>query len=256
MKRAINNTTVGGPSMKSQNQEPFVLSPENALFRFNGVPVVVKPAFWPIPILLFSFLTWMAGRRRPQLSWLQRLGVGLLAMPVALVADVGHALAHTVSARMAGAPMDEVLLYAGMPRTLYQNNAVPPKTHIQRSLGGPVFSLICSLLSLLWWRRTARGSTSHELAEASLAAHSFILLGSLTPLPIVDGGVILKWKLVEAGQSPEQADQSVQKTTIGLSVALIGLGALFSLCGKRKLVGSLLAAGGAAGIAVGNGWLK
>ena len=242
--------------MKPQNQEPFVLPSENALFHFNGVPVVVRPAFWPIPILLFGFLTWVAGHRRPQLSWLQRLGVGLLAMPVALVADVGHALAHTVSARMAGAPMDEILLYAGMPRTLYQNNAVPPKTHIQRSLGGPVFSLICSLLSLLWWRRTARGSTSHELAEASLAAHSFILLGSLTPLPIVDGGVILKWKLVEAGQSPEQADQSVQKTTLGLSIALLGVGVLLSLFGKRKLVGSLLAAGGAAGIAVGNGWLK
>ncbi|MCB0107695.1 MAG: hypothetical protein KDE53_17360 [Caldilineaceae bacterium] len=240
--------------MKSQNQEPFVLSPENALFRFNGVPVVVKPAFWPIPILLFGFLTWVVGRRRPQLSWRQRLGVGLLAMPVTLVADVGHALAHTVSARWAGAPMDEVLLYAGMPRTLYRNNAVPPKKHIQRALGGPVFSLISSGLSLLWWWRTAHGSTGHELAEASLAAHSFILVSSLTPLPIVDGGTILKWKLVEAGQSPAQADQVVQETAVGLSVALLGLGALAGLCEKRKWVGSLLAAGGMAGIAVGSGW--
>ncbi|MEZ4868099.1 MAG: hypothetical protein R3C14_42615 [Caldilineaceae bacterium] len=242
--------------MQSQNQEPFVLASENALFHFNGVPVVVKPGFWPIPILLFGFLTWAAGRRRPQLSWRQRLGVALLAMPVTLVADVGHALAHTVSARMAGAPMDEILLYGGMPRTLYRNNTVPPKTHIQRALGGPVFSLVCSMLSLLWWRRTARGSTSHELAGASLVAHSYVLLGSLTPLPIVDGGVILKWKLVEAEQSPEQAEQIVRKTTIGLSVAVLGLGALFGLFGKRKLIGGLLAAGGAAGIAVGSGWLK
>lgn len=113
--------------MKLQNQDPFVLSPENALFRFNGVPVVVKPDFWPIPVLLFGFLTWLVGQRRPQLSWPQRLGVGLLATPVALVADVGHALAHTVSARMSGAPMDEILLYSGMPRTLYRNNAVPPR---------------------------------------------------------------------------------------------------------------------------------
>ncbi|MEZ4680991.1 MAG: hypothetical protein R2932_42945 [Caldilineaceae bacterium] len=84
--------------MNSQNQEPFTLSAENALFHFNGVPVVVKPAFWPIPMLLFGFLSWIAGRRRPHLSWRQRLSVALLAMPVALVADVGHALAHTVSA--------------------------------------------------------------------------------------------------------------------------------------------------------------
>ncbi|MCB0121975.1 MAG: hypothetical protein KDE58_07010, partial [Caldilineaceae bacterium] len=86
--------------------------------------------------------------------------------------------------------------------------------------------------------------------------HSFILLGSLTPLPIVDGGVILKWKLVEAGQSPAQADQIVQKSTNGLSVALLALGALLGVFGKRKWVGSLLAAGGAAGIAVGSGWLQ
>lgn len=242
--------------MKSQNQEQFVLSPENALFHFNGVPVVVKPDFWPIPILVVGFLTWVVGRRRPQLSWLQRLGVGLLAMPVALVADFGHALAHTVSARLAGAPMDEVLLSSGMPRTLYWNNAVPPKTHIQRSLGGPVFSLICSMLSLLWWRSTARGSTSHDLAEASLFGHSFIFLASLTPLPIVDGGVILKWKLVEAGQSPEEADQTVQKTAVSLSAALFGFGAILGLFRKRKLIGGLLAAGGAAGIAAGMGWLK
>ncbi|HRW08472.1 MAG TPA: hypothetical protein P5121_25395, partial [Caldilineaceae bacterium] len=79
---------------------------------------------------------------------------------------------------------------------------------------------------------------------------------SLTPLPIVDGGVILKWKLVEAGQSPEQADQIVQKTTIDMSIALLVLGALVGLRGKRKWIGSLLATGGAAGIAVGSGWLQ
>lgn len=242
--------------MKSQQQEPFEFSTEEALFRFNGVPVVIKPAFWPIPLLLCGVLIWLAGRRRPHLSWGQRVGVGLLAMPIALIADVGHALAHTVSARLAGAPMDEVLLYAGMPRTLYRNNAVPPQTHIGRALGGPIFSLTAALLSLRWWRRSVRGSTSHELAEASLAAHSFILLGSLTPLPIVDGGVILKWKLVEAGQSPAQADQIVQKSTIGLSIGIVGLGALLGLVGKRKWVGSLLAAAGAAGIAVGRGWLQ
>ena len=43
---------------------------------------------------------------------------------------------------------------------------------------------------------------------------------------------------------------------VTVAAALLGLGALFGLFGKRKLVGSLLAAGGAAGIAVGIGWLK
>ena len=192
-------------SSQDQDQEQSSLPMGTTLYHFNGVPVVAKPDFWPMPILLTGFLTWLAGRRKPDLSWPQRLGVGLLAMPVALFADAGHAMAHTISARLAGAPMDEILLSSGMPRTLYLDNAVPPKTHIQRSLGGPIFSLIGFTFSLLCWRNSARGSLNHDLVGVSLLGHSFILLGSLTPLPIVDGGIILKWKLVEAGKTPEQA---------------------------------------------------
>lgn len=217
---------------------------------------MAKPDFWPIPFVVAAFLAWAAGRRRPELTWLQRLGVGLLAMPVAWFADVGHAMAHTVSARLAGAPMDEILLSSGMPRTLYLNNDVPPQTHIQRSLGGPVFSLISFTLSLLWRRISPRGSLSHDLAEVSLVGHGFILLASLLPLPMVDGGTILKWKLVEAGQTPEQADQSVRKTNIGFGTMLFGLGALLGFSRKLRLVGGLLAAGGIAVIAAGIGWLK
>jgi hypothetical protein len=242
--------------MKPQHKESSPLPAGTTLYRFNGVPVIAKPDFWPMPILLTGFLAWVAGRRNPALSWLQRLGLGAIAMPVALFADVGHAMAHTISARLAGAPMDEIVLSSGMPRTLYMENAIPPGTHIQRSLGGPIFSLIGFALSMMWWRNTPRGSLSHDFAAASLLGHSFILLGSLAPLPMVDGGIILKWKLVEAGRSPEQADQTVKKTSLALGSAFFGLGAVLSLLRQRKLVGGLLAAGGTAGIAAGIGWLK
>jgi hypothetical protein len=107
------------------------------------------------------------------------------------------------------------------------------------------------MLSLLWWRISPHGSLSHDLAEPSLAGHSFILLGSLAPLPMVDGGIILKWKLVEAGQSPEQADRTVHKTSLSLGAAFFGLGIMLGLIRKRRLVGGLLAAGGVMGIAAG-----
>jgi hypothetical protein len=242
--------------MKSQNQESPPLPTGTTLYHFIGVPVVAKPDFWPIPILLTGFLAWVAGRRKPELSWLQRLVVGLITMPIALFADIGHAMAHTVSARLAGAPMDEISLSSGMPRTLYLDNTVPAEIHIQRSLGGPIFSLVCSALSLLWWRGSPRGSLSHDFAQASLFGHGFILLGSLVPLPIVDGGVILRWKLVEAGQSPELADQAVRKTSISLGTAFLGLAASLGLVRERRLVSGLLAVGGAVGIAAGIGWLK
>ena len=242
--------------MKTQAIEPPSLPTGTTLFRFNGVPVVAQASFWPAPILLTGLLAWAAGRRKPERSWLQRIGVGILAMLVALPADVGHAMAHTVSARLAGAPMDEIYLSSGMPRTLYKNNAVAPRVHILRSLGGPIFSLINFTASLLWRRLSPARSLSRDLAETSLAAHSVILFGSIVPVPVVDGGTILKWKLVEAGQTPQQADQTVHNTSLGLGAVLLGLGALLAVFRKRKLAGGLVAICGIVGIATGKGWLK
>ena len=242
--------------MKSHARSNTALPTGPVLLRFNGVPIVVQPVFWPLPFLVTGVLAWIAGLRRPDRSWLERLGVGLLALPIAWLADIGHAMAHTISARLAGAPMDEILLSAEMPRTLYKNNDVSPQTHIIRSLGGPVFSLSCVMLSLLWRSLSPRGSLSRELAETSLAGHSFILVGSLAPLPIVDGGIILKWKLVKAGRSPEQADRAVHRASLGLGAVLLVVGAGLGLIRKHRLVGGLLAAGGASAAAAGVGWLK
>lgn len=239
--------------MESQNQVQPDLPNGTTLFRFNRVPIVTQPGFYPIPILVTGFLAWMAGRRKPDRPILARVGEGLLAMPVALFADVGHAMAHTISARLAGAPMDEILLSSEMPRTLYRNNAVPPWTHILRSLGGPIFSLACTMLSLLWRRLAPPGSVSRDLADVSLAGHSIILVGSVAPLPMVDGGIILKWILVEGGQSPERAEASVRKASLGLGAALLGLGALRGLSKKQKLVGGVLSVSGLAAIAAGKG---
>ena len=242
--------------MRNQNQELPSLPTGTTLCRFNGVPVVAQASFWPAPIMLTGLMAWVAGVRHPRLTWLQRLGVGLLAMLIALPADIGHTMAHTISARLAGAPMDEILLSSGMPRTLYQNNEVPPRTHILRSLGGPIFSLIGSMLSLVWWRFSRLGLLSHDLAEVSLAGHGMILFGSVAPVPVVDGGTILKWKLVEGGQSPEQADRTVHKISLGLGAVFLGLGVLLEIFQKRKLAGGSLAALGVVGIAAGKGWLK
>src|SRR5512146_3491745 len=122
-------------TMKTNDLTSFSLPGGTTLYRFNGVPVKVQPAFWPIPFLVTGVLAWIAGLRRPDRSWPQRLVVGLTSLLVALPADIGHAMAHTVSARLAGAPMDEILLSSEMPRTLYENNDVVPSVHIMRSRG-------------------------------------------------------------------------------------------------------------------------
>ncbi len=211
--------------------------------RFNGVPVNVRPIFWVAPPAMWLALIWLAGKRKPERSLGQRLLVALLGLPFPFLADVGHALAHTESAKRAGAPMDQVLLSLDMPRTLYNNNDVAPAIHRQRSLGGPIYSAASFLGSLLWRALSAPDSLSRELADVACLSHGFILTGALIPLPIVDGGVILKWTLVEQGYTPEAADAVVQKAGV-LSLALVSGVITWLLWSRRKAIGQFLAKDG------------
>ena len=89
--------------------------------------------------------------------------IGLATLIVLIPVDLGHALAHIFSARYAGAPMDEVRLSGGMPRTLYWNNEVSPDVHRIRALGGLVFNLLGSLLSSV---RVRCGATPNTRTRA------------------------------------------------------------------------------------------
>jgi len=191
----------------------------------------------PIRVEMGGLLSWLGGwpglawiirRRHPQWSWPRCLWVGLWANLALIVADWGHASAHTVSAHMAGAPMDEIRVPLGMPRTLYSENDVPPQVHRLRALGGPIFSLIMLGLSLILRAALPKNSASREVAGWSCIGHAFIGLGSLTPFPIVDGGVILKWSLVEQGRTPEEADSTVERAGLAVSGGVAAAGAVLA----------------------------
>jgi len=184
------------------------------LFTVLDTPVKVKPAVLGNLLASWGVLSRMAGRRHPERSWPARLMVGALSTATLVVADIGHAMAHIVSACYAGAPMDEILVSPEMPRTIYFDNDVPPQAHRMRALGGPIYSALGLLSSLLLRGLAPRDSLAHELAGWSCIGHGFIFTGSLAPLPIVDGGSILKWTLVERGRTPAEADAVVQRVDL------------------------------------------
>ena len=181
--------------------------------------------------------------------------IGFFAMVLLLVADFGHAFAHILSARFGGAPMDEVLIAAGMPRTLYFDNDVSPKTHRTRSLGGPIYSLLGVLLSLLVFNLFPDGSVGQELAAWSIVGQGFILGGSLMPLPIVDGGTILKWILVELGKTEADAEGIVRQVNWVLAALCVVLGSSF-LLGKMWLAGVIALGVGVASVGAATGKIK
>jgi hypothetical protein len=158
-------------------------------------------------------------------------------MVTLLAADLGHALAHIISAGYARAPMDEILISEGMPRTIYLDNDVPPRAHRLRAVGGPIFSALGLLASLLLRCLAPRNSLGRELAGWSCLGHGFVLAGSLAPLPVVDGGTILKWTLVEQGRTPTEADEIVRRASLSLGAAAATTGV--ALATRRRWLPAL-----------------
>lgn len=203
------------------------------LFTAWGAPVRVRPVVLANLAVLWAGLTWLAGRRHPAWRLGRRLLAGASSALAVFSADAGHAVAHIVSARWAGAPMDHVLISAGMPRTVYlDDDEVPPRAHRRRALGGPILNAVGFLVSLALRPLAPRGSVPREVLDCSCLGHGLLLAGSLAPLPLFDGGSLLKWTLVERGRSPEQADAVVRQAGLGLGAGAAAAGVV--LAARRR----------------------
>jgi hypothetical protein len=146
--------------------------------------------------------------------------------------------------------MDRVHLAAPLPRTLYYNNQVSPQAHLGRAIGGPIASGLAFLVTLMLWPFISGRLVLGEFLRLLSVINGLLGAGSLLPLPIVDGGVLLKWGLVESGQTTAQADHVVRQANliIGALSAAIGFILLLTRQGKGAILslvnaGMFLAAG-------------
>lgn len=193
--------------------------------KISGTLVKIKPVVVLILVALWLIVSWLGWRFHPSRTVPQALLIGLIAAFLMAIAEFGHPFAHMISARYAGAPMDELVISEGMPRTLYRNNSVPPNVHRMRALGGLVFNLIGVLLSVCVFAIAPANSLAREWASWSSFGHGLLLIMSLFPVPIVDGGALLKWTLVAGGMPPDQADIMIRRVDQGAVVvaAIVGL---------------------------------
>jgi hypothetical protein len=183
-------------------------------------------AFLPIIIVVWAVVTWLGLYWHPERGLGQSLLIGFVSTILLLVAELGHPLAHTFSARFAGAPMDEIRIAADMPRTLYKNNDVAPVTHRMRALGGPIFNVIGLLLSIAIFEIVSVNSIVREWMTWSAVGHGLLLIMSLTPFPAVDGGTILKWTLIANGRTEIEADKLVRRVDwfFASTILVMGIG--------------------------------
>lgn len=195
--------------------------------RIWGTVVRVKLVFiLPLLLTLWAGLSWVGWRWHPGRTLPQALLIGLASTILLAFAEIGHPFAHVVSARYAGAPMDELLITDGMPRTLYWNNAVSPAAHRLRALGGPIFNVLALLISAAVFGISSGHPVVRELAAWSAMGHGLLLIMSLVPVPMVDGGALLKWTVVARGRAPAEADTLVTRVDQWIAIVAAGLGAI------------------------------
>lgn len=220
-----------------------MVQPRKGSMNILNTPVMITPGFFSNLLTLWAGMSWLSGKKHPERGLLGRTIAGAFSVFALVFADVGHAFAHSFSARFAGAPIDQIQLSSGMPRTIYFNNRVSPSTHILRALGGPLFSALGLGTSLLLRAITPHKSMAREVAGWSCTGHALILTGSLAPLPIVDGGSLLKWSLVENGRTTAEADQIVTQVGVLTGAAACSAGAVFAARRRWLSAAGLLAAG-------------
>lgn len=228
--------------------KPDVVSPGEDVTEVGRVfdaPLVVKGGTWfPIvQILMWGAMAYAAGQRQPERSWMQRLAVGALTMPVVLGSEWLHNLAHAAAARLVGHPVDAIRITWGMPLLVYfeiNDTDVTPSQHVVRAVGGPIFNL---LTLPIWWLvrwLSPPDSVGRDVGEAGTWMNSFLSIGGLMPIPGLDGGAILKWALVSKGRSVKKADKVVQRVN-GPAALGMGILSLFALLKKKWLTGSMAA---------------
>ncbi len=200
------------PYVKRENTPIRVLDGEIVFsIRIFRTPVNINVKVLPIIMIVWGGITYLGMYLHPGRTIWQGLLIGFVSMIFLFVIEFGHALAHIFSARFAGAPVDEILISGELPRTLYKNNDVSARTHCMRALGGPIFNFIGFLLSFGIFKLFPGIPLIRELSALSAIGHALQFMMSLAPLPMIDGGSILKWTLVVNGKTVNKADEIVKR---------------------------------------------
>lgn len=244
-------------------RKPAMVSPSEDVTQIACVfdtPVVVKGKTW-LPVsewIVWLFTTWLAGKRRAERTLFQKMGVGLLTMPIISGLEWCHNFAHAAAAHFIGKPMDAMRILWGTPMAVYydiNDTSVTPCQHIFRALGGPLFNAFLLPIALLLRSRTEPEHITRDLADTAVGMNAFLCGVSLLPIPGIDGGPILKWSLVERGSTPEEADESVRKVN-GLLGVCLGVASAVAFKKKQGFVGALMALFSGLALAIGSGLLR
>lgn len=145
---------------------------------------------------LWLVLTLLAGWLLP-LPAGTAVAAGLLATLVHWFNTFGHHLGHAAEAYRVGYPMQLIRMWYLLCGERYPKDepALPAAIHIRRALGGPVASLLLSLVGwvIVWALRPSGGLAYYLALFFALENLLVFFFGSLLPLGFTDGSTLLYW---------------------------------------------------------------
>lgn len=160
--------------------------PKHRLFTLAGVTWVATPTAWfSIPLFLIPGVL-LALLTLPGMPLGQRFLIGLGYGTLVILTTTLHSIGHMMGGLAVNAPMLANLVTATRHVNLYQDHKpLPPRVHLARALGGPVMNICVGVLALL------ANAVFPALLFSFLGWVNLLFgLGSLLPIPSVDGEVI------------------------------------------------------------------
>lgn len=147
-------------------------------------------------LLLWAFLVYV-GAAMLELSPLMAGFAALFATLLHWDAAMWHQFGHAWAARRTGHPMKGVTAWWLLSTSVYPSDEpeLPAGVHIRRALGGPLASLVYSLLAGLLALLFYSSGPAARMVVIFWFLDSFIVfgIGSLLPLGFTDGSTLLSW---------------------------------------------------------------
>jgi hypothetical protein len=166
------------------------------LGKLGGLTISTKPNAFIGSILLWAVLA-AVGMFVLRLPVLQAMIGGLLAAFMHLLFEMIHQFGHAIAAKRTGYPMIGMRFWWILAQSIYPSDEpeIAPSAHVKRALGGPIISLIMTVITgIIALLLMPVGGLAWILAAfAFLDSLLFFTLGALLPLGFTDGSTLLRY---------------------------------------------------------------
>jgi hypothetical protein len=165
------------------------------LGTIGGVKISARPSAIIASIALWAIATEVATTffHAPLAAGILQ---GLIVTLIHWLSDMLHQAGHAIAARSTGYPMSGLRLWLLLSSGLYplDEPELPARTHVRRALGGPLMSLIVTVIAgVIASLMGAAGSPYTWIAVFAFLDNLLIFtLGAFLPLGFTDGSTLLR----------------------------------------------------------------